>query len=144
MLTQRGKVFNIEEILKKQTKINVLYLDDDCLDHKIMEHALRASDEASRYTLKCTTDIQEAKNALDTGHFHVFILDNKMPSSPNFHETLDRLNPIPSNVRVIVASSEVKSSVFTNTDHLDRKPDAVVEKFQIRQKIEAGLLLCTQ
>ena len=118
---------------------NILYLDDDTTDLKLMSLILRRRhDHSPTYNLSCVTDICSAREALKDGDFDIFVLDNRMPSSPNFHSTLAKIGPIDPLIKLVVVSSEIGSNEFHKYDNLTRKPDAVIEKSNLNKSIKAG------
>lgn len=128
------------EFASSNHELNVLYLDDDAVDHKLMSLILRRQGEFPRYKLSCVSEIDEARVALQSGDFDIFVLDNRMPLSPNFHTTLAQIGSIDHAIKIVVVSSETDSAEFRNFSNLRRKPDAIVEKSKLNKFIKAGNL----
>ena len=123
-------------------EISILYLDDDALDHKLMSLILRRpQDGAPQYKLSCVAEIDAAREALREDAFDIFVLDNRMPRSPNFHATLAKIGAINPSTKIVVVSSEIESDEFRNCTNLHRKPDAVIEKSNLSKSIKSGFLV---
>lgn len=119
--------------------VSILYLDDDPVDHRLMSLALRSKGTNLDHTITYVFDIEDARSVLDEGFVDIFVMDNQMPCSPNFHETLARLGKIDPRTKIVVVSSVIDEDIFHHMDHLERKPDAIVDKSHLRQRIKSGL-----
>jgi len=105
--------------------INVLYLDDDVVDHKLMSLILKRQGTAPRYNLLCVSDVNIARIALQSRRFHFFILDNRLPTSSNFHTSLETIGIVDKSTKIVVVSSEIDSVEFRNFNALLRKPESM-------------------
>jgi CheY-like chemotaxis protein len=119
-------------------KLNILYLDDDPMDHKLMKLFLRRSKDADQCDLTCVLNIREARDALGAGDVDILVLDNRMPDSANFQIALDKLGTIDRKTKIVVVSSEVEGEVFRKIDNPAHTPLAVLDKSTLRMRVCAG------
>jgi len=119
-------------------KLNILYLDDDPMDHKLMKLFLRRSKDADQCDLTCVLNIREARDALGAGNVDVLVLDNRMPDSANFQITLDKLGALDRETKIVVVSSEVEGEVFRKIDNPAHTPLAVLDKSTLRTRVSGG------
>jgi CheY-like chemotaxis protein len=124
--------------LRDSTKLNILYLDDDPMDHKLMKLFLRRSEGADNCDLTCVLNIAEARERLGAGGVDILVLDNRMPESPNFQVTLEKLGAIDDRTKLVVVSSEVEGEAFRKIDNPAHKPVAILEKSTLRSRVCDG------
>ena len=130
----------INRIGESYEPTKVLYLDDDFVDQKLMALHVGCSPNPDQYKLIYASTIEEAIEVLRSQEIEVLIMDNKIPGTVNFHTTLTKLGTIDKRIKVVVTSSEVASNTFQDIEHLARKPDAIVDKSDLRAFIHNGNL----
>jgi signal transduction histidine kinase len=82
-------------------KVNILLVDDDPLDRRLVELILSRSYPPGRYSLQTAGTFCDAAKCLSNGGFDVVLLDLNLPDSSGI-ETVQRAREVNSNASIVV------------------------------------------
>ncbi len=116
--------------------IDVLLIDDDLNESKLLDCYLHLQ-FGEDYSFSHAPDLNKAVDYLEDRKFDVVFLDNRLEPGADFRTTIPRLGNLLENTKLFLISAEVDDRKFKMTPP---SVNGVIDKFLLRQEIEAGLL----
>lgn len=92
----------------------LLYVDDEQIEHEIMTRLLAQHQDT--LDLTCVFDIKSAIDALNTEHFDIILLDNRLFPETDFTESVPKLRKVGFVGPIGIVSSHISDDVIQHFD----------------------------
>ena len=115
----------------------ILVIDDDAFQHRLFDFYMREQ-FGDDFELLSTETVEGALELLQKNAVYAVFLDNRLHPYPNYQETLPLLQKWTGEARLFIISGDVQEKIFSESGKYG--VERVLDKFDIRSEISAGLL----
>lgn len=115
---------------------NILLIDDDEVEHRLIRHMLRDCFDGP-YVLRYAPTLEKGLTILSSQKFDIILLDDKLGPGHTALKSVPAIREITEQVPMVLISSAIDAEHLKNKTILDVYD--IVDKFQLRQRIREGL-----
>ncbi len=114
----------------------ILYIDDDCAEHKFFEHFLKTSPQHG-VELTCVDTLEAAIKCLQTGAIDIVFLDDRFRPYMSSLETLPKIQPHLNSAKIAIVSSSTDASHLKSASMLG--VDGIFNKDALRDLLSGNV-----
>jgi len=117
--------------------LNILLIDDDPVEHKLIQRMLKDCYDKP-YVLRYANTVEKGISVLKTQKIDLILLDDKMQDGLTAQQSVPQLREIADDISMILISSSINADYLKDKTILDVYD--IVDKFHLRSRIREGLL----